>query len=106
MEKLIQEGDAARHLEEPSMRVVDTKMSKFPTRTNQEDFTPKNFTHYELNNITEPQALKAVDDLHKIFHGELPHKLSILAGYHKNNTILKVYDEFLSNLLTQAGVKV
>jgi len=106
MEKLLNEGDPARPLEEPKMKVVGTKMSQFPTRTNQTDYNPRNFTHYDLKDVSEQEALKTVDQLHNIFYGELPYKLSVLAGYHKNNTILKVYDEFLSNLLTQAGVKV
>jgi len=87
-------------------QTTDTRMSHFPTRTQVDEYEPQNFNHYRLNNVTEQEALKTVNDLRQIFYSELPYKLSTLAGYHKNDTILKVYDEFLTNLRTQAGVKV
>jgi hypothetical protein len=87
-------------------QIAGEKMSHFPTRTQVDKYEPQNFNHYRLNNVTEQEALKTVSELRQLFYSELPYKLSALAGYHRNDTILKVYDDFLTNLRTQAGVKV
>ena len=107
MEKLLLEADPARPLgNDDSMRLVGTRMSQFPMMRHHQDYQPKHFGHYELKDVPEEKALKTVEELKNIFHGELPYKLSILAGFYNNKTILKVYDDFLRDLRMHAGISI
>ena len=107
MEKLILEGEPAQH---PTMRLVPDTMSKFSKGISQKTpygtYKTTNYDRYKTKNTTEQDALNATEELRKTVYQDMPQKLEKLADFQGNDDIIRVYDEFISNLYAQAGVKL
>ena len=112
MEKLLLEGDPAQRIN-PSMRIAaepQGKMSVFSSgmrkKTPYGTYRTTNYDRYTAKNTTEQDAFKATEELRKTLYWDLAQKLEKLADFQGNDDIIRVYDEFISNLYTQAGVKL
>ena len=113
MEKLILEGDPARNLEEPRMRLAGENepatMSRFSkglgNRTPYGTYETQNYDRYKTGKTSEEDAHKATQTLRNIVYSDLPQNLEKLASFQDNDNIVKAYDEFLTTLYHKAGIK-
>ena len=113
MEKLILEGDPARNLEEPRMRLASenepTTMSRFSKGLNNKTpygtYNTQNYDRYKTGKTSEEDAHKATQTLRSLVYSDLPQNLEKLANFQDNDDIIKTYDEFLTTLYHKAGIK-
>jgi len=111
MEKLILEGDPARNLEEPRMRLASepTTMSRFSKglkhRTPYGTYDTQNYDRYKTSETSEADAHKATQTLRSLVYSDIPQNLEKLANFQDNDDIIKTYDEFLTSLYHKAGIK-
>jgi hypothetical protein len=103
------EGEAAKHLDaSPQMKLVGAvpmsragfKASSLPHG----EYKPKNFDRYAFS-PDEGKATQYIDKFGRIVRGDMLVCVEALAGYYKNDAIVKAFDDFLSDLASQ-NVKV
>lgn len=96
----LKEGEPARSLDKPPMRVVGSPMSQagfLSKEIKHGEYQPKNFDRYPFK-PEEGKALEYAQKMGRMIHGDMQVCIEALAGYYNNDGIVKAYDDFLSRL--------